>query len=103
MSKGGSPSSSGSCRSAQQRALLLDYDGTLARFRTDADRATPYHEVPPLLDRIRKHTDTRLVIVTGRRAYDAARLLGLKHIEVWGCHGLERLHAERNLRDAGDR
>lgn len=78
---------------APERALLLDYDGTLARFCTDADRATPYREVPPLLDRIRKHTNTRMVIVTGRRAYDAARLLGLKHVEVWGCHGLERLHA----------
>ncbi len=77
---------------APERALLLDYDGTLARFCTDADRATPYREVPPLLDRIRKHSSTRLAIVTGRRAYDASRLLGLKHIEVWGCHGLERLH-----------
>jgi trehalose-phosphatase len=47
-----------------------------------------------LLDRIRKITDTRLVIVTGRRSHDAARLLGLKHIEVWGCHGLERLRAD---------
>lgn len=78
---------------APERALLLDYDGTLAQFRADADKATPYREVPALLDRIRKRTDTRLVIVTGRRAYDAARLLGLKHVEVWGCHGLERLYA----------
>ncbi len=78
---------------ARQRALLVDYDGTLARFCTDADHATPYREVPPLLDRIRTYSDTRLVVVTGRRAYDAARLLGLKHVEVWGCHGLERLHA----------
>jgi trehalose 6-phosphate phosphatase len=77
---------------AQERALLLDYDGTLARFCVDADRATPYLEVPPLLDRIRKHTGTRLVIVTGRRACDAARLLGIDRVEVWGCHGLERLH-----------
>ncbi len=83
----------GKLSQTQQRALLLDYDGTLAEFRTDPDRATPYREVPPLLDRIRKRTNTRLVIVTGRRAYDAARLLGLKHVEVWGCHGLERLHA----------
>lgn len=78
---------------APERALLLDYDGTLSQFCTDADRAIPYREVPPLLDRIRKQTETRLVIVTGRRAHDAARLLGLKHLEVWGCHGLERLHA----------
>lgn len=78
---------------APERALLLDYDGTLAQFRTDPEQATPYPEVPPLLNRIRKHTNTRLIIVTGRRAYDAARLLGLNHVEVWGCHGMERLHA----------
>lgn len=75
------------------RALLLDYDGTLAEFRAEASRATPYLAVPPLLTRIREATNTRIVIVTGRRAYDAARLLGLKHLEIWGCHGLERLRA----------
>jgi len=79
---------------APERGLLLDYDGTLAEFRPDAEKATPYREIPALLDRIRRHTDTRLAIVTGRRAYEAARLLGLKHVEVWGCHGLERLRAD---------
>ena len=79
---------------APKRALLLDYDGTLAEFTPDAATATPYRDVPVVLDRIRKHSDTRLVIVTGRRAYDASRLLGLKHLEVWGCHGLERLRAD---------
>jgi len=79
---------------AHGRTLLLDYDGTLAQFRSDPSQATPYREVPPLLDRIRKNTDTRVVIVSGRRAQDAARLLGLENIEVWGCHGLERLHAD---------
>jgi trehalose 6-phosphate phosphatase len=79
---------------ASQRALLLDYDGTLARFRADAENATPYREVPALLGLIRKSMDTRLVIVTGRRANDAARLLGLKRLEIWGCHGLERLRAD---------
>lgn len=83
--------------SATERALLLDYDGTLARFCTDAEHATPYRDVPPLLDRIRKHTATRVVIVTGRRAFDACRLLGLKHVEVWGCHGMERLHPDGTI------
>jgi len=77
---------------ATSRALLLDYDGTIAPFRTDRHRAFPYPAVLELLQRIRNLTDTRLVLVTGRRALDAAQLLGLKHVEVWGCHGLERLH-----------
>ncbi len=81
-----------SCASA--RVLLLDYDGTLAQFCSEASQAKPYPAVARLLQRIRNTTNTRLVIVTGRRAYDAARLLDLKHVEVWGCHGLERLHAD---------
>ncbi len=79
---------------APERALLLDYDGTLAPFQPDTSRATPYRDVPAGLERIRNATDTRLVIVTGRRAYDAARLLALKRIEVWGCHGMERLRPD---------
>ena len=79
---------------ATSRALLLDYDGTIAPFRADRNRALPYPAVLELLQRIRNLTDTRLVLVTGRRALDAAQLLGLKHVEVWGCHGLERLRVD---------
>lgn len=79
---------------APSRALLLDYDGTLARFSADRQHAAPYAAIPALLDRIQKLTNTRLVVVTGRRAHEAATLLGLKNIEVWGCHGLSRLRAD---------
>ena len=76
------------------RALLLDYDGTLAPFTADRHRAAPYPEVPALVDRIRSFTNTRLMVVTGRRAPEVAKLLGLKKIEIWGCHGLSRLLAD---------
>ncbi|MBS1804376.1 MAG: trehalose-phosphatase [Acidobacteria bacterium] len=79
---------------ARSRALLLDYDGTLAPFACDRARAFPYPEVPETLHRIQSDTDTRLVIVTGRRASDIPRLLGLVDIEIWGCHGLERLRPD---------
>jgi trehalose-phosphatase len=46
-----------------------------------------------LLDQIQRASSTRLVIVTGRGAREAASLLGLRGVEVWGLHGLERLHA----------
>ncbi len=75
-------------------ALLLDYDGTLAPFSADRHQAIPYPGVPALLDWIRSVTNTRLVVVTGRRAPEVANLLGLKKIEVWGCHGLSRLYAD---------
>jgi trehalose 6-phosphate phosphatase len=79
---------------ADSRALLVDYDGTLAPFCTDRNRTPPYPEVPPLLNRIKNSTDTRLVVVTGRRACEIGPLLDLKRVEVWGCHGLERLRTD---------
>ncbi|HKT87694.1 MAG TPA: trehalose-phosphatase [Candidatus Sulfotelmatobacter sp.] len=79
---------------ASKRALLLDYDGTLAPFTPDRDHAVPYPEIPALLERIRTATATRLVIVTGRRAFEVASLLNMKNIEIWGCHGLSRWRSD---------
>lgn len=78
----------------KSRALLLDYDGTLAPFCLDRSHAVPYPAIPPLLEQIRACGDTRLGIVTGRRACEVIALLGIKHLEIWGCHGLERLRAD---------
>ena len=79
---------------ARSRALLLNYDGTLAPFSCDPEQAYPYPEIANTLQRIQRETDTRLAIVTGRRASDIPRLLNLTGIEVWGCQGLERLRAD---------
>jgi trehalose 6-phosphate phosphatase len=79
---------------ARSRALLLDYDGTLAPFTCDPSQAYPYPEIRDTLRRIQRETETRLVIVTGRRASDIPRLLKFTGIEVWGCHGVERLRAD---------
>lgn len=75
-----------------QSCLLLDYDGTLAPFTVNRDRATPYPEIPQLLDRIVATDRTRVVVVSGRRAHEIAPLLGTRSpLEVWGSHGVERL------------
>ena len=79
---------------ARSRALLLNYDGTLAPFSCNPERAYPYPEIANTLHRIQRETDTRLAIVTGRRASDIPRLLKVTDVEVWGCHGLERLRAD---------
>ena len=81
-------------RRAPSRVLMLDYDGTLSPFCNDPEKAAPYPEIPPLLERMRRETDTRLIVVTGRRAADAARLLGVEGLEIWGSHGLERLRPD---------
>jgi len=85
---------------ARVRALLLDDDGTLVPFCAEPSRAVPYCEMLLLLKRLQSETDTRLVIMSGRPAVGAARLLRLPEVEVWGCHGLERLKADGTLHRA---
>jgi len=78
---------------ASTRALLLDYDGTLAPFQEERSRALPYPKVPELLKKISR-TGTRVVIATGRPAHEAALLLQGLTVEIWGSHGLERLQCD---------
>ncbi len=79
-------------RSACNRVLILDYDGTLAPFQVERYQAYPYPGIPEILDRIRKTGGCRLVVVTGRTIRDILPLLSLDHPpEIWGSHGRERL------------
>jgi trehalose-phosphatase len=79
-----------SLRGAERRALLLDYDGTLAPFRIDPARAEPYPGIREALAAILAAGHTRLVIVTGRAIRDLMPLLRLDPLpEVWGSHGWE--------------
>lgn len=79
-------------RDVRSRVLMLDYDGTLAPFRTKPDEALPYTGMVPLLDAIQDAGHTRLVVVSGRWTKDLIPLLGLKRRpEIWGSHGWERL------------
>ncbi len=75
-------------RQADRRALLLDYDGTLAPFTADRDRAVPYPGVRDALAALAADGRTRLAIVSGRSVADVARLVDLP-LELWGSHGLE--------------
>lgn len=82
-------------RRAETRLLILDYDGTISPFSTDRNLALPYPAVPKLLDRISRQCETRIVVISGRSARDLPGLLGLTPSpEIWGVHGLERLHTD---------
>ncbi len=77
---------------ARQKALLLDYDGTLAPFDVDPAKALPYPGVREHLDAIMQDTTTRVVIISGRATKDLLPLLPLRRIpEVWGSHGWEQI------------
>ena len=83
---------------APRRVLMLDYDGTLAPFRVRPEQATPYPGVSEMLVTLAMQEDTRVVVVTGRRAQDVAELLELSGlIEIWGVHGWERLLPGKEL------
>ena len=66
---------------ARSRVLMLDYDGTLAPFCIDPERATPYPRVSEPLGSLRRDTDTKIVIVSGRPAHSTARVLGFGHAQ----------------------
>ncbi len=77
---------------APGRALLLDYDGTLAPFRKRRDEARPYPGVVAALDDLLVNRRCRVVLVSGRATADLLPLLGLAITpEIWGSHGRERL------------
>ncbi len=84
---------------AENKLLMLDYDGTLAPFVVDRDKAFPYPEAKELLIKIIEHTDTRVVIVTGRAIKDIEPLLNLDFtLEIWGSHGRERLQKDGTVK-----
>ncbi len=79
--------------------LLLDYDGTLAPFQTERDRAYPYPKVIPLLESILRSGKTRVIVVSGRPIVELKLLLKpLNNVETWGAHGLERMGPDGSYR-----
>lgn len=75
---------------ARHRLLMLDYDGTIAPFVADRDRA---HPLPAALDRLRRiaaggHTD--LAIVSGRPAIEIIGFIDDLPVTIVGEHGWER-------------
>ena len=80
---------------APRSVLMLDYDGTLAPFHVDRQKAVPYSGVISLLEQIIDKGRTRVVIVTGRDAREISQFLPLRPMpEIWGSHGLQRLRPD---------
>lgn len=76
-------------------ALLLDYDGTLAPFRTERNHAYPYPGILELVNEIMETGRTRVAFITGRRAHELRSLLDISPMpEIWGTSGLERLRSD---------
>lgn len=83
---------------ASEAVLLVDYDGTLAPFHAERDRAYPYPGVALVLQQIIRNGHTRVVVISGRDASEVLPLLNINpHPEVWGIHGLQRLRTDGSL------
>lgn len=74
----------------KRRILFLDYDGTLAGFKKERDKAFPYPGVVERLQVLIRSPHTRLIIISGRSLDDLKRLLNLDQFpEMIGGHGAE--------------
>jgi trehalose-phosphatase len=83
---------------APQALLFVDYDGTLAPFQTERNRAYPYPGVANVLQEILRGGQTRVVVISGREAEEIPPLLNIHpRPEVWGCHGLQCLRTDGTL------
>ncbi len=79
-------------RCSEGRLLMLDYDGTLSPHQIERHEAVPYPGIREILAEALASADCRTVIISGRSISDLLPLLGIESgIEIWGCHGWERL------------
>lgn len=76
----------------ERSALLFDVDGTLAPIVDDPRQAAVPDRTRTLLDELRRRY-ALVACISGRRALDARRVVGLDSILYVGNHGLERLEA----------
>jgi alpha,alpha-trehalose-phosphate synthase [UDP-forming]/trehalose-phosphatase len=77
-------------QSADQRLLMLDYDGTLAPFHVSRMNARPTEKCMAVLRSIVDSGHTKLAIVSGRPANEVRSLLPSLPVETFGAHGFER-------------
>ncbi len=71
--------------------LALDYDGTLAPFRSERSEARMPDELRELLAALAACEATRVAIVSGRPIAELEALIGLEPLpELFGVHGWER-------------
>ncbi len=82
-------------KKADTSVLTLDYDGTLAPFQVERDKAYPYAGVIPLLEKIQASGRTGIIVVSGRPVNEVQTLIApFTGFEIWGAHGLEHQLAD---------
>jgi trehalose 6-phosphate synthase/phosphatase len=75
-------------RAAQNRLLLLDYDGTLVNFHANPQRAQPDQELRLLLRALTDNPQNRVVVISGRDRQTLEKWLGDLPIDFIAEHGV---------------
>jgi trehalose 6-phosphate synthase/phosphatase len=70
-----------------KKLILLDYDGTLVTYKPKPQQALPSESLLNILGRLAEHTDTDLIIISGRDHPDIDFLLGDLPIGIIAGHG----------------
>jgi len=75
-------------------ALLLDYDGTLAPIASHPDLAVIPSETKSVLERLARHHDVHISIISGRSVQSVKKMVGIEGITYAGNHGLDIVHED---------
>ena len=75
-------------KSAENRLILLDYDGTLVPFDDDPLACAPDKELRSLLKKLAKDKANKVVVISGRKADTLGEWLGHENIELVAEHGI---------------
>ena len=76
-------------RLADRLALFLDFDGTLAPFRTRPDEVNLSDSTRRVLKRLGRHSRVGVFILSGRRRVDVENRVGVPGLCYLGLHGWE--------------
>jgi trehalose 6-phosphate synthase/phosphatase len=76
-----------SFHAAERRLLLLDYDGTLVRFASTPEAASPDDDLISILRELREDPRNRVVVISGRDADTLEGWLGSTGIDLVAEHG----------------
>lgn len=75
-------------RQAQNRLIILDYDGTLMDFMPDPQAVVPDDELLSLLETLSRNSQTKLVVNSGRDRDTLQKWLGPLGIDMAAEHGV---------------
>lgn len=79
-------------KNTSPKALMLDFDGTLAPFSVNRNEVAIFPIIETVLSEILITGSTRMVIVSGRSIESLRTVVRLSPMpELWGSHALERL------------